>query len=83
MIWQVIRTAKVILYEYRRPLSEWILLLSAIEWTLHQLMLGRKARRVFSALVAEDSEKLKLEPIHKAKLREQDKAIVEIQGGKT
>ena len=81
MMREVIRTTKAILNERQCPLSEWIVALPAVQWTLNtayrrrlgaapfRVMMGRDARTAFAALAEVDSEGVQVEPVEEATLR--------------
>ena len=68
MMREVIHVAKAMLNEGWRPLSEWVVLLPTVQWTLntawrkrlqtspYHVMMGRKPRTAYAALIEEDDD---------------------------
>ena len=91
MMREVIRTAKAMLNERKRPLSEWIVVIPAIQWALNtayrrrmagtpfQLMMRRDPRTEFKVLVEEDLQGVQVTPVEGETLRQKVARIVAVQ----
>ena len=79
MMREVIYGAKSMLNEGERPLSEWVVVLPAVQWelntawwkrpqaTLYHVMMEREPRTVFTALIEGDDEGFQFSPIDEEK----------------
>jgi len=91
MMREILRTAKSILNERRRPLSEWIVVVPAIQWALNtawrkrlgaspfQAMMGRHPRTTLDVLVEENAEGVSLSPVDPQELRNRVQQVTAAQ----
>ena len=82
MMRKVIHGARAMLNEGGRPLSEWVLVLPAVQWTLntawrkrlqatsYHVMMGREPRKAFTALNDGDDESVQFSPIKEDRLQQ-------------
>ena len=93
MMREVIHGAKAMLNEGGRPLSEWVVVLPAAQWTLnmawrkrlhatpYHVMTGRKPRTAFTALIEGDDEGFQFSPIDEARLQQLVVSLLDTQEG--
>ena len=88
---EILRTAKAILNERRRPLSEWIAVVPGIQWALNtawrkrleaspfQVMMGRPPRTTLDVLVHELEGGVQLSPVDGQELRDKVQQVLAAQ----
>ena len=81
MMREVVHGAKAMLNEWGRPLSEWIVVLPAVQWALntawqsrlhltpYHVMMGCEPRTAFTALIECDYEGFQFSPIGETRLK--------------
>ena len=82
MMREVIHGAKAMLNEWGRPLSEWVVVLPAVQWALnsawrkrlqttpYHVMMEREPRTAFTALIEGDDEGFQISPIDENRLQQ-------------
>ena len=88
---EVIHGAKAMLNEEGRPLSEWVVVLQAVQWALNTAwrkrlqvtpyhdMMGREPRTAFAALIEGDDEGFQFSPIDEDRLQQLVVSLVDTQ----